>query len=191
MSKRINIGDNAFILPEPMTVIGTIYNGKPNFMAAAWVTRCNYKPCLMAICINKAHATSEAIIRNGEYSINLASESMLDKVDAAGLISGHKADKSSLFEVHYGELEKAPLVMEAPLSLEMKLHDKLELPVDIIFVGEVMASWTEEKYMTEGFVDVEKVRPYTLTMPDNRYWSVGRQIGCAWHDGRELKNTLK
>ncbi len=191
MPERKNIGDNAFILPEPMTVVGTMYGGKPNFMAVAWVTRCNYKPCLMAICINKKHATSESITANQEFSINLASESMLEKVDAAGLISGRKLDKSSLFEVHFGELKNAPLVMEAPLSLEMRLHDKLELDTNTIFVGEVMGVWTEDQYLTDEFVDIEKVRPYTLTMPDNRYWAVGRQLGRAWHDGKAVKNQLK
>ncbi len=33
MTRRINIGDNAFTLPEPQTILGIMLNGKPNFMA--------------------------------------------------------------------------------------------------------------------------------------------------------------
>lgn len=191
MTQRINIGTNAFILPEPMTVLGTVYNGKPNFMAAAWVTRCNFKPCLMAVCINTVHATSEAIEENGQFSINLPTEEVYRETDAAGLISAHKLDKSSLFEVHYGELDKAPLLTQASLSLEMKLFDTLKLPTNTIFVGEVMAAWTEDTYLTDGYVDIEKAKPFTLTMPDNRYWAIGRELGRAWQDGKDLKNRLK
>lgn len=191
MAEKINIGNNAFILPEPMTVVGSMYNGNPNFMAVAWVTRCNYKPCLMAVCINKAHATHEAISETGEFSINLASRAMLEKVDAAGLMSGRRLDKSSLFDVHYGGLENAPLVKESPLSMEMKLHDRLDLDTNTIFVGEVLGAWTEERYLAEGYVDIEKIQPYTLSMPDNRYWAIGEQIGRAWRDGKTLKNELK
>ncbi len=28
------------------------------------------------------------------------------------------------------------------------------------------------------------MRPFTLTMPDNRYWTVGEHIGDAWSVGR-------
>nr|GBO97847.1 flavoredoxin [Nitratidesulfovibrio sp. HK-II] len=26
-----------------------------------------------------------------------------------------------------------------------------------------------------------------LTMPDNRYWSMGDVVGRAWHDGKALR----
>lgn len=191
MQKRINIGENAFILPEPMTLVGTMHEGKPNFMAAAWVTRCNYSPCLMAVCINKAHATHAAIIATGQFSLNLPSVDMVNEVDCAGLISGRKLDKSRLFETHFGTLEHAPLVRTAPLSLELVLHERLALETNTIFVGRVTAAWTEECYLTDGVVDVEKVRPFTLTMPDNRYWGVGELLGKAWNDGKEVKKILK
>lgn len=35
MSGRINIDNNAFILPEPQTILGTMRDGRPNFMVMA------------------------------------------------------------------------------------------------------------------------------------------------------------
>lgn len=191
MSKRINIGNNAFVLPEPQTILGTVLNGKPNFMALAWITRLNYKPCIMGIGVNQGHASHKAIMETKQFSINLPSDAMVEATDYVGLASGNRTDKSSVFDVHYGELEHAPLITTCPLSMAFKLIDAVTLPTNTLFLGELVEAWTEEKYMTEGYVDVEKVRPMTLTMPDNRYWAVGEQVGRAWHDGKAMRDRLK
>jgi len=191
MSERINIGDNAFILPEPQTILGTMLNGKPNFMALAWITRLNYKPCIMGMGVNRGHASNEAIRKTGQFSINIPSTDMVEITDYVGLASGNRTDKSELFDIHFGELENAPLIRTCPLSMEFKLIDTIDLPSNSIFVGELVAAWTEEQFMTDGYVDVQKVRPFTLTMPDNRYWSVGEQVGRAWHDGKTIRDQLK
>jgi hypothetical protein len=34
---------------------------------------------------------------------------------------------------------------------------------------------------------MEKIRSFTLTMPDNRYWEVGRCAGKAWNAGKKIK----
>ena len=41
--------------------------------------------------------------------------------DYCGLYSGRKVDKSRLFEVFYGELKTAPLIMECPVNLEKRM----------------------------------------------------------------------
>jgi len=187
MSERINIGNNAFILPEPQTILGTMLDGKPNFMALAWITRLNYKPCLMGMGVNKGHATNRAIREHREFSINIPSVDMVEVTDYVGLASGNRTDKSEVFDVHYNELKNAPLIKECPVSMEFKLVQTVELPSNDLFIGELISAWTEERFMTDGSVDVEKVRPMTLTMPDNRYWSVGEHIGNAWSDGKKLR----
>jgi hypothetical protein len=37
----------------------------------------------------------------------------------------------------------------------------------------------EERFLAEKKLDIEKIRPFTLTMPDNNYWSVGSLVGKA------------
>jgi hypothetical protein len=36
-------------------------------------------------------------------------------------------------------------------------------------------------------LDIKKINPFTLSMPDNRYWSVGENLGKAWSIGKALK----
>jgi len=191
MSERINIGANAFILPEPQAILGTMLDGRPNFMAVAWLTRLNYQPCLMGVAVNRNHASHQAITETRQFSVNVPSTDMVAVTDYVGLVSGKRADKSGLFTVDFGELAHAPLIRECPLAMEFELAHTLHLPTNTLFVGELKAAWTEERFLTDGYPDVEKVRPFTLTMPDNRYWAVGAQVGRAWHDGKAMKKQAQ
>ena len=58
---KIPVDDNAFVYPMPMTVVGTVVKGRPNFMAVGWVTRVNFKPPLIAVALGKSHLTNEGI----------------------------------------------------------------------------------------------------------------------------------
>lgn len=102
-------------------------------------------------------------------------------------MSGRDADKSGLFEVFYGELETAPMIRECPLCLECKLIDVVELPSNSLFLGEIVAAYTEEKYLTGGKPDIQKMNPVLLTMPDGDYRAVGERVAKAWSVGKKLK----
>jgi len=177
---------DAFVYPMPMTIIGAVVEGKPNFMAAAWVSRVNFKPPMMMIALG-AHHTNLGIEANNAFSINLPDVSLLEKTDYCGIVSGRKVDKSKLFDVFFGELAGAPLIRECPLSMACRLNQTVKLPFDTLYIGDVFAVYTEARYLTDGKPDVQKINPFTLTMPDNRYWRVGEMAGQAWSDGKKLK----
>ena len=177
---------DAFVYPMPMTIIGAVVDGKPNFMAAAWVSRVNFKPPMMMIALG-AHHTNLGIVANNAFSINLPDVSLLEKTDYCGIVSGRKVDKSELFDVFFGDLAGAPLIRECPLSMACRLNQTLKLPFDTLYIGDVVAVYTEARYLTDGKPDVQKIHPFTLTMPDNRYWRVGEMAGRAWSDGKKLK----
>jgi len=99
----------------PMVLVGAVVDGKANFMAAAWVCRVNAKPPMFSIALGHHH-TNKGIEENKEFSINVPDVSMVEKTDYCGLVSGVKNDKSRLFDVFYGELKKAPLIAECPVS---------------------------------------------------------------------------
>jgi flavin reductase (DIM6/NTAB) family NADH-FMN oxidoreductase RutF len=56
MSKKIVV-EAAFPYPMPMVVVGTMVEGRPNFMAVGWVTRVNFQPPLIAVALGKVHYT--------------------------------------------------------------------------------------------------------------------------------------
>jgi flavin reductase (DIM6/NTAB) family NADH-FMN oxidoreductase RutF len=187
--KKINIGNNPYPLPMPVVIVGSSIEGRPNFMAVAWVTRVNARPALMSVAIGR-HATASAIRDTGEFSINIPSVELVKETDLTGMVSGNDLDKSVLFDIFHGSLRQAPMIRQCPVTMECGVVETLELPVDILFIGEVAGVWSEERFLTGGSPDIEKVKPFCLTMPDNRYWSIGGTVGRAWSDGEGLKGKL-
>jgi flavin reductase (DIM6/NTAB) family NADH-FMN oxidoreductase RutF len=181
--KKTRIDSNAFVYPMPVVLIGAMVKGKANFMTVAWVSRVNYRPAMIAFASGKAHYTNSGIKENKVFSVNVPGQSLIKETDRCGLVSGKNEDKSKMFEVFYGELKNAPMVEQCALSMECKLVDTVQLPSNTLFIGEIIAAFSEEKYLTEGKPDIEKIRPFTLSMPDNRYWSMGENIGLAWKVG--------
>jgi flavin reductase (DIM6/NTAB) family NADH-FMN oxidoreductase RutF len=177
---------DAYVYPMPMTIIGAVVDGKPNFMAAAWVSRVNFKPPMMMVALG-AHHTNLGIEANAAFSVNVPDVSLLEKTDYCGIVSGKKTDKSQLFGVFYGSLPGAPLIRECPLNIACRLNQTVKLPFDTLYIGDVVEVYTEERCLTDGKPDIKKIDPFTLTMPDNRYWRVGEEAGKAWSAGKKLK----
>jgi len=111
---------------------------------------------------------------------------MVEQTDYCGLVSGRESDKASIFEVFYGDLKTAPMIESCPLSLECRLADILELPTNDLFIGEIVNGYADEGSFTEGKLDVQKIDPLLLTMPDNSYWRIGDYVGAAWSIGASL-----
>jgi flavin reductase (DIM6/NTAB) family NADH-FMN oxidoreductase RutF len=190
MMEKITVKKNLFCLPWTQTILGTMLKGKVNFMALDWVTRVNFSPPMLGICVNKQNATHEAILDTKEFSVNVPSVDMMEITDYTGLVSGKQVDKSSLFEVFYGELKKAPMIKNCPITIECKVVETVNLPTNNFFIGEMINIYSEEKYLTDEKPNYEKIRPFLLTMPDNTFWSLGNPIGKAWNAGKKRKAKL-
>jgi flavin reductase (DIM6/NTAB) family NADH-FMN oxidoreductase RutF len=78
------------------------------------------------------------------------------------------------------------MITECPLSLECNLVCTYELPTNHLYIGEIVAAYTANEYLTHGKLDVQKINPLLLTMPDNNYWTIGKHEGKAWDIGRKL-----
>lgn len=184
--EKIKIDSNAFVYPMPMTLVGAVVDGRPNFLAAAWVTRVNFKPPMIMVALGD-HYTNAGIDANGAFSVNVPDVALMEKTDYCGIVSGRKVDKSKLFDVFYGSLPGAPLIRECPLCMACRLNQAVKLPFDTLYIGDIVDVYTEERFLTDGKPDVKKIDPFTLTMPDNRYWRVGVEAGKAWSSGKKLK----
>jgi flavin reductase (DIM6/NTAB) family NADH-FMN oxidoreductase RutF len=182
---------NLFCLPWTQTILGTHLEGKVNYMALDWLTRVNFKPAMLGICVNKNNASNKAIHDTGEFSINIPTADMMVVTDYTGLVSGKRSDKSNLFEVFYGQLKQAPMIEQCPLNIECKVGQSVDLPTNSFFIAEIINIYCDEAFMTDDKPDVTKINPFVLTMPDNRFWALGECIGKAWHAGKEFRQQLK
>ncbi len=180
-----------FCLPGTQTILGTHLAGKVNFMALGWLTRVNFNPPMLGICVNKNTASHAAILATGEFSINVPTVQMVEITDYVGLVSGKTVDKSELFEVFYGTLKAAPMIKECPITMECRVSETVNLPTNYFFIGEIITIFSEEKFLADGKPDVKKINPFLLTMPDNHFWAIGEHVGDPWDAGKALQARLQ
>jgi len=187
MTDKMKYKTNVFTCPMPVTLLGVMVDGKPNFMALGWVTRVNANPPMIGCGVAKNHYTNRGISENRTFSINVPSVDMMEKTDYCGLVSGKTADKSTIFTIFYGDSGSAPMIDECPLCIECRLVRVAEYPTNNFYTGEIISSYIGEQFLTSGSPDIKKINPLLLTMPDNRYWEVGDYKGDAWNAGLDLK----
>jgi len=189
MSERIDLGPQGFIYPMPMTLVGADLPDRPNFMPVAWINRVQMNPPRLACGLNKHHATNAGIRDHGEFGVSIPSIDMVEATDWCGLVSANRAaDKTAPFTVVRGTLAHAPMIAECPIALECRVVELFDLGTHELFIADIVATWTQPQYLDEdGKPDVLKMQPFVLTMPDNRYWSVGDYLGPAWSIGRDFQ----
>jgi flavin reductase (DIM6/NTAB) family NADH-FMN oxidoreductase RutF len=184
---KINLGSTIPAYPMPVSLVGAHVDGKPNFLAVAWFTMVSYKPPRIAIALGKGHYTNPGIKENKTFSVCLPSEDMAEITDYCGIVSGKKTDKSEIFDLFYGELNTAPMIRDCPLNMECTLVEIVESSLNEIFIGEILGTYTEERFLTDGKSDFKKIKPLILSQPDTSYWRLGEPLAKAWSIGKKYK----
>jgi len=186
-AKKIDLGAKVAPYPMPVVLVGANVKGKANFLTAAWFMMAGTTPPNVAIALNKAHYTNQGIKDNKTFSVNIPSEDTMKAADYCGIVSGLKADKSGIFDVFYGKLKTAPMIAECPVNLECSLDKVVDNGSHEMFVGDIVSTFTEEKYLTAGAIDTKKVKPFMLSLNDRIYYALGEQKGRAWEAGKNYK----
>ena len=187
VGEKINLGAKTASYPMPVVLVGANVKNKANFLTVAWFTTAAHTPPKVAVALNKAHYTNQGIKENKTFSVCVPSEDMIEATDYCGLFSGHKADKSRIFDVFYGNLKTAPMITKCPLNLECKLDKVIDNGSNEMFVGDVVSTFTEDKYLTDGILDMSKTKPFLLSLDDRTYHTVGKRIAKAWNAGKSYK----
>jgi flavin reductase (DIM6/NTAB) family NADH-FMN oxidoreductase RutF len=185
--EKINLGSTIPAYPMPVSLVGAHVDGKPNFLAVAWFTMAGSRPPRIAIALGKGHYTNPGIRENKTFSVCLPSEELIEVTDYCGIVSGKKTDKSKIFDLFYGDLKTAPMIKDCPLNMECRVLEIVESSLNEIFIGEIMGTYTEQRFLTDGKLDFRKMKPLILSQPDSSYWSLGEPVAKAWSIGKKYK----
>ena len=185
------IGPQTLLYPMPAVLVGAQVNGKPNFMTAAWCGIASHEPPAISVAIRSVRYTFKGISANNTFSINIPSSDMAAKVDCCGIYSGHKIDKSEIFNVDYGQSDTAPLIQECPVNLECKVIHSLDLGSHVLFVGEILETYIDGECMTAGKADPAKIDPLIYTTGVKQYQKLGEVVGRAWDIGKRKEGGEK
>jgi flavin reductase (DIM6/NTAB) family NADH-FMN oxidoreductase RutF len=183
------LGAQTLLYPKPALLVGTIVEGKPNFMTVAWGGIACKTPPMLSVAIRTERHTYRGVTENQTFSVNIPPVSLVREVDYCGIVSGRQADKVADcgFTVFYGELKTAPLIEECPINLECRLHRKVELGSHVLCIGEIVQVHATESCLTDGRPDIRKVKPLAFaSYREKAYYAVGEKLASAFEVGRDL-----
>ena len=180
-----NIGNVLALYPTPAVVVGTEVNGKVNWLLVAHVGIIGHDQIMLSMF--KKHYTNEGVKQTGKVSVNMVSESMLERADYVGCTSGAKADKSDVFVYHKGEAG-TPVIDESPLVMECNVVDNYETDTFDNFICKIINTYVDEDCLNEkGKPDYDKLKPVLFEMPNYTYLRTGETIGKCTSFGKEYK----
>ena len=181
---RTNFGAKPLMYPQPVLIIGTYdENGVPNAMNAAWGITTDFKEISISL---SEHKTTDNLAKRGAFTVSMATEEQVVACDYVGIESGRKVpDKfeKAGFHATKSEFVDAPLIDELPLALECKVKSF----TDGILVGEIVNVSADDSVITDGKVDMKKLRPIAFDPFNNAYVGIGEKVGNAFSDGAKLK----
>lgn len=178
-----NLGSVPALYPTPVTVVGAMVKGKPNWLLVAHVGILGHDRILISLA--KTHYTNRGIKESGVASVNLVDEDLLPKADYVGCVSGGKTDKSGVFPYELG-IAGAPVVTGSPLSMECRVADIYETDGFDNFILKIANTYVDEAVLDEtGNLDYQKLKPVLFEMPNYQYLRTGGIIGECMKIGKE------
>ena len=129
------------------------------------------------------HKTTENLELTGAFTVSFADERTVAESDYFGLVSGNKVpDKVARagFTVTPSPNVDAPIIDQYPLTLECKVVSW----EDGCLIGEVVNMSADESILTDGKVDLTKLKPIVFDAAGMCYRALGEEVGKAWGAGK-------
>lgn len=170
-----NIGSVLALYPTPTVVIGTMIDGKVNWMLAGHVGIMCHDHIMVSLF--QKHYTNKGIKENLKFSVNVVDEAMLPKADYVGIVSGAKTDKSKVFDYFVGD-GGTPVIKDAPVTMECKVEDNYVLNNFDNFICSIIDTYANEAVLNEaGKINYDELKPVLFEMPTYTYLRTGERIG--------------
>ena len=184
---RKNLGKKPLIYPQPVLMIATYdENGETDVMNAAWGGVGDDSQVFL--CLSENHKTTQNLLKTKAFTVSMGIEGLEKECDYLGIVSANddpaKFEKSGLHS-RKSDLVNAPVIEEFPLCLECELIS-YETEHCHLF-GEIVGVSADESILTDGKVDITKLKPLIFDLDGASYYGVGPKTAKAFSCGLELK----
>ena len=168
------------LAPVPAVLVGCgdQRRWKYNLITVAWCGTVASDPPQLSISVRRERYSFAPIAELGEFTVNLPDAAMIAVLDNCGVVSGRDADKFALHQLTAvrGSQVAAPIVGEAPLSLECRVVKTLDLGSHTMFVGEILAVQVSADLIdADGKLDVERAN--LVAFAHGHYFGLGKCLG--------------
>ncbi len=182
------------VYPLPAVLVSCGDNeAEYNMLTIAWVGTVCTNPAMCYISVRPERHSYPIIRRTGEFVINLTNEALARATDWCGVKSGKDFNKFAEMNLTpiRGEKVNAPIIAEAPLSIECRVKDIIPLGSHDMFLAEVVNIQADEQYLDPetGTFDLAKAR--LITYSHGHYYKLGEEIGRFGWTVRKKKPIRK
>ncbi len=177
--------------PVPPVLVSCRSGDSDNIITVAWTGTVCTQPPMTYISLRPQRHSYNIIKESGEFVVNLAPSSLVNKVDYCGIYTGAKVDKFEKcgFTKLAASKVSAPIIAECPVSLECKVDRIIKLGTHDMFLAEIVALDIDEELIDKsGKLRLD--RADLLAFSHGEYFSVGKKagdFGCSVKKRR--KNT--
>ena len=165
--------------PCPVTLVTCVNEkGRDNIITVSWIGVLCSDPPKIGIGIHKDHYSRGMIEESGEFVVNIPDDTLLEKADYCGIVSGKDVDKFSKVGLtrEPAKIVRAPLIRECPVNLECVVRERLDLGSHKLYVGEVVVTNVDKGVMdAKGNIDFARAAPFVWN--DFEYWGIGKKKG--------------
>ena len=140
-------------------------------------------------CLSEGHKTTKNILATRAFTVSMATANQLVSCDYVGIVSGNKEPNKFAqagFIAERSAYVNAPIIEQLPMTLECELVSYDEESNHL--VGRIVNISADESILTDGKIDVRKLRPITYDPINHHYIELGAVAGNAFADGKILKN---
>ena len=164
----------ACVVPRPIGWISTVNaEGRVNVAPFSFFNLLSYDPpfVMFSAGTHEIDGGTKDTVANiqatGEFVYNMATWSQKDQMNQTAMIVDRSIDelRASGLEALPARLVKPPLIKGSPVHFECTLHQIIDLPgrvpsgVHHVVIGKVVAVHIDDDALTDGKVDVVKLRP--------------------------------
>jgi len=194
---KITWKSGTFIYPLPAVMVTSGNMEKSNIITVAWTCILNTNPAIVYISVRPTRYSYELIKKQKEFVINLTNEKLAYATDWCGVKSGKDIDKFKEMNLHKEKANfvKCPMIKESPVSVECKVKEIKELGSHTMFIAEVLAINSDEKYIDDkGAFDISKCD--LICYANGGYYSMGKKLGkfgfsVKKNKSKNKKNNIK
>lgn len=177
-------------LPAVMVTVG---NGEEsNVLTVAWCGILSTDPARAYISVRPSRHSHKMLMENGEFVINLTTESLVKATDYVGIFTGakvNKFEKCNLTRVP-SKCVAPPTIAESPLALECRTFQRIESGTHDIFLADILSTSCDESIMDEnGRLRLDKAG--LISYAHGEYFALGKKVGKFGFSATKKKKTNK
>ena len=182
---KISLNPGIAMFPMPAAVISVGIGEEANLITLAYVGKVCLQPPIIAISIHPRRHSYKLIEKHREFVINYPTKDQLREMDYCGTRSGRDVNKWDDLNLtkEQGIVVQVPMVKEFPWNMECKIIKRIELGSHVCFFGEVVATHSDSRFVTNNRLDPEKFNCFAYI--NGNY--IGLQNGILGKHGFSMK----